>query len=63
MKKGSVWESMLLDAKARKCFYQADENKELAKVIIEVKKDLKQLDELLSGETTLFRSTTWKVIK
>ncbi|GJS35388.1 DNA helicase, UvrD/REP type, P-loop containing nucleoside triphosphate hydrolase [Tanacetum coccineum] len=62
LKKGSVWESMLLDAKARKCFYQADEHKELAKVIIEVKKDLHQLDELLSGETTLFRSTTWKVL-
>lgn len=37
--------------------------KDLAKVIVEVKKDLHQLDELLIGETSLFRSTTWKVIK
>ncbi|PWA66761.1 DNA helicase, UvrD/REP type, P-loop containing nucleoside triphosphate hydrolase [Artemisia annua] len=62
MKGGSMWKSLIRDAKAQKCFIQADEHKDLAKVILEVKKDLHQLDELLSGETTLFRSTAWKVL-
>ncbi|KAI3797734.1 hypothetical protein L1987_32997 [Smallanthus sonchifolius] len=46
-----VWKSLIVEAKARECFFRADENKDLAKVIFEVKKDLQQLDELLSGET------------
>ncbi|KAI3700085.1 hypothetical protein L2E82_44701 [Cichorium intybus] len=58
---GSYWEQLLLEAKARQCFFQANEHKDLAKVIVEVKKDLHQLDELLIGESSLFRSTTWKV--
>ncbi|PWA41896.1 DNA helicase, UvrD/REP type, P-loop containing nucleoside triphosphate hydrolase [Artemisia annua] len=62
VKGGSIWESLILDAKARKCFFQADEHIDLAKVIVEVKTDLRQLDELLNGETTLFRSTAWKVL-
>ena len=56
------WESLILEAKACKCFFHAEQHKDLAKVIVEVKKDLHQLDELLNGDTTLFQSTTWKVI-
>ncbi|KVH96354.1 DNA helicase, UvrD-like, C-terminal [Cynara cardunculus var. scolymus] len=59
---GSIWESLILEAKARQCFFHAEEHKDLAKVIVEVKKDLHLLDELLCGDTTLFRSTTWKVL-
>ncbi|KAI3796860.1 hypothetical protein L1987_39546 [Smallanthus sonchifolius] len=55
-----VWKSLIVEAKASGCFFRADENKDLAKVIFEVKKDLQQLDELLGGESTLFRNTTWK---
>lgn len=62
LKGRSIWKSLILDAKDRQCFFQADEHKDLVKVIVEVKKDLHQLDELLSGETKLFKSTTWKVI-
>ena len=34
----SVWETLLLDAKIRQCFVNADEDKDLAKSILEVKK-------------------------
>ncbi|MFS8032564.1 putative TPR and ankyrin repeat-containing protein [Helianthus anomalus] len=36
LKGGSIWKSLILEAKARGCFFQADENKDLAKVIVEV---------------------------
>ncbi|KAJ0433421.1 putative TPR and ankyrin repeat-containing protein [Helianthus annuus] len=62
LKGAFIWKSLILEAKARGCFFQADENKDLAKVIVEVKKDLHQLDKLLSGESTLFQNTTWKVL-
>ncbi|KAL8259404.1 hypothetical protein R6Q59_027357 [Mikania micrantha] len=58
----SIWKTLILEAKARDCFFQAHERKELTKVIFEVKNDLYQLDELLSGESTLFQNTTWKVL-
>ncbi|CAH1443461.1 unnamed protein product [Lactuca virosa] len=61
LKGGSYWEPLILEAKARQCFFLADEQKELAKVVVEVKKDLHELDELLIGETSLFQNTTWKV--
>ncbi|KAJ4710301.1 UvrD-like Helicase, ATP-binding domain, P-loop containing nucleoside triphosphate hydrolase [Melia azedarach] len=58
----SVWETLVHDAKARHCFFNADEDKDLAKAILEVKKELHELDELLNGESILFRSQRWKVI-
>ncbi|KAL7607518.1 hypothetical protein Lser_V15G18328 [Lactuca serriola] len=61
LKGGSYWEPLILEAKTRQCFFLADEHKELAKVIVEVKKDLHELDELLIGESSLFQNTTWKV--
>ncbi|KAK1439382.1 hypothetical protein QVD17_05199 [Tagetes erecta] len=62
LKGGSIWKSLILDAKARGCFFQADESKDLAKVICEVNEDLRQLDELVRGESTLFQNTSWKVV-
>ncbi|KAL8214691.1 hypothetical protein R6Q57_004140 [Mikania cordata] len=61
LKGRSIWKSLILEAKDCDCFFQANERKDLTKVIFEVKNDLYQLDELLSGESTLFQNTTWKV--
>ncbi|KAJ4710306.1 UvrD-like Helicase, ATP-binding domain, P-loop containing nucleoside triphosphate hydrolase [Melia azedarach] len=58
----SVWDTLVRDAKARHCFFNADEDKDLAKAILEVKKEFDELDELLNGESILFRSQRWKVI-
>ncbi|KAH9658809.1 UvrD-like helicase ATP-binding domain-containing protein [Citrus sinensis] len=57
----SVWKTLLDDAKARQCFFNVDEDKDLAKAILEVKKELDELDELLNPGSILFRSERWKV--
>lgn len=57
----SVWSDLVLDAKNRNCFFNADENKDMAKAILEVKTEFDQLDHLLDGSSLLFRSAMWKV--
>ncbi|KAL3635026.1 hypothetical protein CASFOL_022080 [Castilleja foliolosa] len=58
----SVWEALVRDAKHRKCFFNADEDPDFGKTIVHVKKELEQLDDLLSGECILFRNLRWKVL-
>lgn len=57
----SIWHALVHDAKDRQCFFNADEDSDLAKTIVDVKKDLDQLDDLLNGESILFKSARWKV--
>ena len=57
----NVWKALVLDAKKRQCFFNADEHKDLAKTIWDVKKELDQFDELLNGDSVLFRNSKWKV--
>lgn len=57
----SIWEDLVLDAKRRQCFFDADEDKDLAKAILEVKKEFDQFDDLLNGDSILFKNSTWKV--
>lgn len=49
------------DAKCRQCFFNADEDKDLAKAIWDVKKELDQFDDLLNADSVLFRNSRWKV--
>ncbi|XP_026453322.1 helicase SEN1-like isoform X2 [Papaver somniferum] len=58
---GSCWEMIVQDAKDRNCFFYAHEDKEIAKVLLEAKKELGQLDDLLNGDSVLFKSARWKV--
>ncbi|XP_022874965.1 uncharacterized protein LOC111393590 [Olea europaea var. sylvestris] len=58
----SIWHALVHDAKDRQCFFNADEDSDLAKTIVDVKKDLDQLDDLLNGESILFKSARWKVL-
>ncbi|KAK2992171.1 hypothetical protein RJ640_000807, partial [Escallonia rubra] len=60
--KGSVWEDVIIDAKVRQCFCNAEEDKDLEKVILEVKKELDQLDDLLNRDSIIFRNAKWKVL-
>ena len=57
----SVWETLVFDAKNRQCFFNADEDKDLVKAIIDVKKEFEQFDDLLNGDSILFKSARWKV--
>ncbi|CAB4262688.1 unnamed protein product [Prunus armeniaca] len=56
----SVWKALVLDAKSRQCFFNADEDKNLAKAILGVKKEFDQFDDLLNADSILFRSSRWK---
>ncbi|KAE8038056.1 hypothetical protein FH972_010602 [Carpinus fangiana] len=58
----SVWEALVLDAKNRQCFFNADKDKDLKKAILDVKKELEQFDDLLKGDSILFSSARWKVL-
>ncbi|XP_065632688.1 uncharacterized protein LOC111996915 isoform X2 [Quercus suber] len=59
---GSVWETLVLDAKNRQCFFYADEDKDLAKAILDVKKEFEQFDDLLNHDSILFRRARWKLL-
>jgi len=57
----NVWKLLVIDAKKRQCFFNADEDKELAKRIWDAKKELDQLDDLLNADNLLFKNSKWKV--
>ncbi|KAI3891248.1 hypothetical protein MKW98_007553 [Papaver atlanticum] len=59
---GSFWEDLIRDAKHRQCFYNADEDAELAQAMIKAYKELDQLDNLLNEDSMLFKSASWKVL-
>ncbi|TXG56676.1 hypothetical protein EZV62_017989 [Acer yangbiense] len=41
----SVWQNLVRDAKDRRCFFNADDDKDLARAILEVKKEYDKFDE------------------
>lgn len=57
----SIWEALVLDAKDRQCFFHADEDPDMRKTILDVKKELDQLDDLLNKDSILFKEQKWKV--
>ncbi|XP_051116894.1 uncharacterized protein LOC127241743 [Andrographis paniculata] len=61
-KPGSVWEALIKDAKLRDCFFIADEDKDIGKTIMDVKKEMEQLDEFLATDSMLFHNCRWKVL-
>ncbi|XP_042981759.1 uncharacterized protein LOC122311308 isoform X6 [Carya illinoinensis] len=58
----SIWKDLVLDAKKRQCFFNADEDKDLHKALLDVKREFEQFDDLLKGDGILFRSARWKVL-
>ncbi|PNX83045.1 hypothetical protein L195_g039083, partial [Trifolium pratense] len=58
----NVWKTLVLDAKKRQCFFNADEDKDLVKGIRDAKKELDQLDDLLNADSVIFRNSMWKVL-
>ena len=57
----SIWEALVVDAKNRQCFFNADTDEDLAKAILKAKKELSQLDDLLNADSILFKNSKWKV--
>ncbi|KAH7853124.1 hypothetical protein Vadar_033555 [Vaccinium darrowii] len=58
---GSVWNKLVVDAKARSCFYDAYDDKNLAQAVAGALVELDQLDTLFITDSLLFRYTRWKV--
>ncbi|KAK3421370.1 hypothetical protein EUGRSUZ_G02028 [Eucalyptus grandis] len=61
-KSDSVWKAVVDNAKSRGCFFNVDDDKDLAKAILDVKKENNQLDDLLDRSSVLFRNARWKVL-
>jgi len=61
LKSGSVWKKLVLDAKERGCFYDANEDKNLARAITTALVESEKLCILLSNDSILFREARWKV--
>ncbi|CAA3015355.1 Hypothetical predicted protein [Olea europaea subsp. europaea] len=60
MSRNSVWRAIVCDSRDRQCFFSADEDGDLVEAIINVKKDLDQLEDLLHGESIVFKNARWK---
>lgn len=58
---GSVWKKLVLDAKARGCFYNAGDDKNLVQAISSALIELRQFDKLLNTDSVLFKTARWKV--
>nr|GLL47740.1 uncharacterized protein LOC109161799 isoform X1 [Ipomoea trifida] len=58
----SVWKGLVLDAKGRQCLFSADEDSGLSKTILDIMKELDQLDDLLNADSIVFKSQRWKVL-
>ncbi|KAM2017071.1 hypothetical protein EV2_048385 [Malus domestica] len=57
----SIWKKLVLDAKRRDCFHNADEDNNLAQAIAAALLELDQFHALLSIESLLFKNARWKV--
>ncbi|KAK9950677.1 hypothetical protein M0R45_006153 [Rubus argutus] len=57
----SIWKKLVLDAKKRNCFYNADEDSNLAQAIATAHLELGQLHSLLNIDSILFKNAIWKV--
>ncbi|KAJ8770540.1 hypothetical protein K2173_018031 [Erythroxylum novogranatense] len=59
IKSDSIWKKLVIDAKNRACFYNADEDKSLAKAITDV--TAAELDDLLNMKSLQVGKSKWKV--
>ncbi|XP_027346720.1 uncharacterized protein LOC113858327 [Abrus precatorius] len=57
----NVWKAVVLNAKNRNCFFNANEVKEMAKAILDARKESDQFDDLLDTNSVLFKNALWKV--
>ena len=60
-KSRTVWTDIVDDAKRRNCIFNATSDATMCTLILQVKQDLDELDDLLNAESAFFRNTRWKV--
>ncbi|KAI7748576.1 hypothetical protein M8C21_000115, partial [Ambrosia artemisiifolia] len=54
------WNELVCDARNRNCLFDADVDESLKSTIIAAKKELDQLDDLVNGNSVLFKHEKWK---
>ncbi|KAG5534416.1 hypothetical protein RHGRI_022516 [Rhododendron griersonianum] len=57
---GSVWKELVVDAKARGCFYDANDDKDLAQAVASALVELNELDALRITDSQRYHNTRWK---
>ncbi|KAL8238273.1 hypothetical protein R6Q59_019354 [Mikania micrantha] len=57
-----VWKELVCDARNRSCLFDADVDECLRKTILDTKKALDELDDLVNGSSVLFKHEKWKVL-
>ncbi|XP_026425432.1 probable helicase MAGATAMA 3 isoform X2 [Papaver somniferum] len=62
MKNNSVWRKIVVDAKGRGCYFNAEDDKRLSKVILDSLVECGQLNDLLRMKSLIFKGARWKVI-
>ncbi|XXG71977.1 hypothetical protein AAC387_Pa07g1182 [Persea americana] len=58
---GRVWKKIVLDAKSRGCYFNAEEDTHLAEAIISAVIEIGQFNHLLDSNSILFNRAKWKV--
>ncbi|KAL6651319.1 hypothetical protein ACP70R_010244 [Stipagrostis hirtigluma subsp. patula] len=61
-KSGTIWKDLVDDAERRKCIFNATNDTAMCKLIMHVKHELDELDDLLNADSAVFSNTRWKVI-
>ncbi|CAK7338819.1 unnamed protein product [Dovyalis caffra] len=56
----SVWERLVIDAKTRGCFYNADEDESLAQAIVAALMEVDKPDQFPNVDSVLFENARWK---
>ncbi|GKE92486.1 hypothetical protein Tco_1573581 [Tanacetum coccineum] len=58
----SIWKEFVCDVRNRNCLFNADADECLKMIIVGVKKELDQLDDLANGNSSLFKDAEWKIL-
>ena len=61
-KSGTEWTDLVADAERRKCVFSATNDATMCKLVVQVKQELDELDDLLNADSAVFSNTRWKVI-
>nr|KYP36814.1 Helicase sen1 [Cajanus cajan] len=57
----NVWKAIVHDAKSRKCFFNADQDYEMAKAILDAREESDQFDDFLDTNSVHFKNALWKL--
>ncbi|KAI8540975.1 hypothetical protein RHMOL_Rhmol08G0027100 [Rhododendron molle] len=58
---GSIWKKLVVDAQARSCFYDANDDKDLSQAIAGALVELNELDALRITDSQRYPNTRWKM--